>query len=68
MRNLLVNYLDEIVESLEYAESAQGTIERLTVEIESADAELQEKDEEIRELKKPAAKAKKKEVAEADVK
>lgn len=65
LRNILVNSLDDILEALDMAISAEDRIECLTVEIESADAELQEKDDEIKALKeavanKPAAKSKSK--------
>ena len=51
-KNVLLNNVDGIIEALDYAIGAEEKIERLTVEIESADAELQEKDDEIAELKK----------------
>lgn len=70
MRNLLVNNLDGIMEALDYAVGAEEKIERLTVEVESADAELLDKDDEIAELKakleKPAKKAKAKEPADVE--
>ena len=56
MRNVLMNSVDEIIEALEYAEKADLRIARLSVEIESADADLAEKDDIIAELKKPKAK------------
>ena len=51
MRNLLVNNMDEIMEALAYAVDAEEKLERLTVEITSADEELDEKDDEIKQLR-----------------
>lgn len=51
MQNVLMNHRDDIVNALEYAENAEKTIERLTVEVENSDAELLEKDDEIAALK-----------------
>jgi len=59
MRNILMNSLDEIVEALEYAVNAEERMQRLVVEVESADEELAEKDKEIAELKAAKAKGKK---------
>ena len=71
MRNLLVNNLDEIMKALDTAIGAEQKIERLTVEIESADAELQDKDDEIAELRakleKPKGKGKAKPDVEQDI-
>lgn len=51
MRNLLVNNTDEIMEALAFAVEAEEKIERLTVEVASADEELDEKDDEIKQLR-----------------
>lgn len=71
MRNLLMNNLDGIIDALTFGADAEQRIERLTVEIESADAELQEKDDEIAELKQALEQSEKKPVkrksAKADV-
>lgn len=66
MRNTLMNSVDEIIEALEYAEKAEERITRLTIEVESADAELQEKDDEIAALKKKPA-GKRAKASSADV-
>lgn len=63
LRNILVNSLDDILEALDMAISAEDRIECLTVEIESADAELQEKDDEIKALKAELEKPNGKKVA-----
>ena len=51
MRNLLVNHIDDILSALDVAIKAEEQIQRLMVEVESADAELAEKDDEIAALK-----------------
>ena len=72
MRNVLMNYLDDIVEALQIASEADKRVERLMAEVASADAELLDKDEEIAALKKEiesktgARKAKKAETSVAD--
>ena len=51
LQNVLMNHVNDIVSALEYAVTAQDTIDRLTVEVENSDAELQDKDDEIKSLK-----------------
>lgn len=51
LQNVLMNHVNDIVSALEYAVTAQDTIDRLSIEVENSDAELQDKDDEIAALK-----------------
>ena len=57
MRNILLNNLDEIIDALKIAESADEQVKMLEAEVASADAELKELDDEIKRLRAEADKS-----------